>query len=127
MSEAERAQAVFPGGISNGEFGLPAAALVVMDRAEGYRLWDTAGREYLDFSMGWGSCLVGHARPEVVAAVQAQASAGSNFAYLNRHVLALAEEIKRVSPAADLLRFCASGTEATMYCQRLARAYTGKT
>ncbi len=126
MNVAERALAVFPAGISNGEFGLPSEDLVVMARGGGCRLWDTGGKEYLDFSLGWGSCLVGHARPEVVEAVRDQAANGSNFAYLNGHALALAEEIKRVSPASERLRFCASGTEATMYCQRLARGYTGK-
>ncbi|MDX1576260.1 MAG: aminotransferase class III-fold pyridoxal phosphate-dependent enzyme [Kiloniellales bacterium] len=118
--------AVFPAGISNGEFGLPDDGIVVMARGEGCRLWDGDGKEYLDFSMGWGSVLVGHARPEVAAAVRAQASRGSNFAYLNGEALALAEEIARISPAAERLRFCASGTEATMYCQRLARAFTGR-
>jgi len=121
-----RALGIFPAGISNGEFGLPPDLLAVMERAEGCRLWDTAGNEFLDFSMGWGSCLVGHARPEVVEAVQRQAPLGANFAYLNNQALALAEEIGRVSPAAERLRFCASGTEATMYCQRLARAFTGR-
>jgi glutamate-1-semialdehyde 2,1-aminomutase len=121
-----RALAVFPGGIANGEFGLPADALVAIERGEGARLWDTAGKEYLDFSMGWGSALVGHACPEVVEAVGRQAPFGSNFAYLNTQSLALAEEIKRACPAAERLRFCASGTEATMYCLRLARAYTGR-
>lgn len=121
-----RALKAFPAGIANGEFGLPEENLVAIARGQGARLWDTAGKEYLDFSLGWGSCLVGHARPEVVEAVMRQAPLGSNFAYLNPHVLALAEEIQRVSPAAERLRFCASGTEATMYCQRLARAFTGK-
>ncbi len=122
----ERALSVFPAGISNGEFGLPPERLVVMARGEGYRLWDAEGREFLDFSVGWGSCLVGHARPEVVAAVRDQAARGANFAYLNGHALALAEEIRRLSPAVEALCFCASGTEATMYCLRLARAFTGK-
>jgi glutamate-1-semialdehyde 2,1-aminomutase len=123
---SERALATFPAGIANGEYGLPPDRLFVMARGAGARVWDTAGREYLDFSLGWGSCLVGHARPEVVEAVCRQAPLGSNFAYLNDQALALAEEIRRVSPAAERLRFCASGTEATMYCQRLARAVTGK-
>jgi glutamate-1-semialdehyde 2,1-aminomutase len=123
---AARALAAFPAGISNGEFGLPPEALIAIERGQGARLWDVDGREYLDFSMGWGSGLVGHARPEVVEAVTRQAPLGSNFAYLNRHALALAEEIRRVSPASQRLRFCASGTEATMYCQRLARAFAGK-
>jgi glutamate-1-semialdehyde 2,1-aminomutase len=126
MTAAERALAVFPAGNSNGEYGLPDERIVVMERGLGHRLWDTAGKEYLDFSLGWGSCLVGHARPEVVEAVRTQASLGSNFAYLNSHVLELAEEIRRAVPGVERLRFCASGTEATMYCQRLARALTGK-
>ncbi len=126
MNAGERALAVFPAGISNGEYGLPPERLVVISRGAGARVWDSAGQEYLDFSLGWGSCLVGHARPEVVEAVARQAPLGSNFAYLNDHALALAEEIHRVAPAAERLRFCASGTEATMYCQRLARAVSGK-
>lgn len=122
--ERERALAVFPAGISNGEFGLAPERLVVMARGQGCRLWDTTEREWLDFSLGWGSVLVGHARPEIVAAVTEQAPRGSNFAYLNRHALAVAEEILRACPAAERLRFCASGTEATMYCERVARAFT---
>ena len=125
-TDARRALDVFPAGIANGEFALPAEQLVVMDRGEGCRLWDTSGREYLDFSMAWGSCLVGHARPEIVDAVRRQAGQGSNFAYLNAPLLELAEEIRRVSPASETMRFCASGTEANMYCHRLARAFTGK-
>ena len=77
--ERNRALSVFPGGISNGEFGLPPDRLVVLERGEGSRLWDTTGREWLDFSLGWGSVLVGHARPEIVAAVAAQVPRGSNF------------------------------------------------
>ena len=120
-----RAQAVFPAG-SNGEFNLPPELAIVIARGRGCELWDSAGRHFLDFSMGWGSVLVGHARPEVVEAVTAQAPQGSNYAYVTEASLALAEEILRVSPACEALRFCASGTEATMYCQRLARAFTGR-
>ncbi|WP_085902337.1 aspartate aminotransferase family protein [Kiloniella majae] len=125
-SVQKRALSVFTAGISNGEFGFPPESLIEVAKGKGARLWDSSGKEYLDFSMGWGSCLVGHAREEVVDAVQKQAELGSNFAYLNNHALQLAEEIQRIAPAVDRLRFCASGTEATMYCQRLARAFTGK-
>ncbi len=121
-----RSLEVFPAG-SNGEFNLPPELSMVIAGGEGCEIWDTEGRRYIDFSMGWGSSLVGHARPEVVAAVQQQAPLGSNFAYVNAKTLALAEEICRLSPACEQVRFCASGTEATMYCQRLARAHTGKT
>jgi glutamate-1-semialdehyde 2,1-aminomutase len=120
-----RSLEVFPAG-SNGEFNLPPELSMVIAGGEGCEIWDTEGRRYIDFSMGWGSSLVGHARPEVVAAVQQQAPLGSNFAYVSAKTLALAEEICRLSPACEQVRFCASGTEATMYCQRLARAHTGK-
>lgn len=123
--DAERSLAVFPGG-SNGEFGLPFGLTRVIERGEGCRLWDTAGNELLDMSMGWGSALVGHARAEVVDAVVGAAPLGGNFAYPSMHALALAEELVRLSPACERVRFCASGTEATMYCLRLARAYSGR-
>ncbi len=121
----ERSLAVFPAG-SNGEFNLPPDLAMVIARGEGCTLWDSDGRAYLDFSMGWGSALVGHARPEVTRAVSRQAALGANFAYVTENALLLAEEIVRVSPACERIRFCASGTEAAMYCLRLARAFTGR-
>ncbi len=122
-SPRKRSLAVFPAG-SNGEFNLPEEMAIVVARGAGCELWDTDGRRFLDFSMGWGSVLVGHAHPEIVAAVTRRAPLGSNFAYVNEESLPLAEEIVRASPACEMVRFCASGTEATMYCQRLARAFT---
>jgi len=123
--DVERSFSVFPGG-SNGEFNLTRELSMVVSHGEGCRLWDTAGREYLDYSMGWGSALVGHARPEVTEAVVRQAPLGANFAYVNEQSLALAEEMVSICPAVERMRFCASGTEATMYCLRLARAHTGR-
>ena len=131
MSKAEipeavqRSLRVFPGG-SNGEFNLPAELSIVISQGKGCELRDTSGASYLDFSMGWGSVLVGHAHPEVTESVIRQASLGANFAYVNDNSLALGEELCRLSPACERVRFCASGTEATMYCQRLARAFTGR-
>lgn len=122
---AARSLAVFPAG-SNGEFNLPPGLAAVIVRGKGCEIWDARGKRYLDFSMGWGSVLPGHAREEVVEAVARQAPLGSNFAYINEPGLRLAEEIVRLSPACERVRFCASGTEATLYCQRLARAFTGR-
>ena len=122
---AARSLAVFPAG-SNGEFNLPPELGMVIAGGEGAEVWDTAGRRFIDFSMGWGSALVGHNRPEVTEAVIRQAGRGANFAYVNEPSLALAEEIQRLAPAAERVRFCASGTEATMYALRLARAHTGR-
>ncbi|MFQ5985656.1 MAG: aspartate aminotransferase family protein, partial [Alphaproteobacteria bacterium] len=124
-SLSERALAIFPAG-SNGEFNLPEELATVISHGSGSELWDVEGRHFLDFSMGWGSALVGHAHPEVTEAVTRQAGRGANFAYVTENSLLLGEEIARVSPACERLRFCASGTEATMYCQRLARAFTGR-
>lgn len=121
----QRSLRVFPGG-SNGEFNLPPELSIVISQGKGSELRDTTGASYLDFSMGWGSVLVGHANAEVTDAVVRQAALGANFAYVNDNSLALGEELCRLSPACEQVRFCASGTEATMYCQRLARAYTGR-
>ncbi|MFQ6022768.1 MAG: aspartate aminotransferase family protein [Acidiferrobacterales bacterium] len=121
----DRSLAVFPAG-SNGEFNLPPELTMVITNGKGCELWDSDGRKFLDFSIGWGSVLVGHAHPKIVEAVTTQVPLGSNFAYINENALLLAEEIVHLSPACDALRFCASGTEATMYCQRLARAFTGR-
>jgi len=125
LSARERSLRVFPAG-SNGEFNLPPELAMVIQRGQGCELWDSQGRRFLDFSMGWGSALVGHARPEIVAAVSRRIPQGSNFSYVTFDGLSLAEEIVRVSPACQQVRFCASGTEATMYCLRLAMAFTGR-
>jgi glutamate-1-semialdehyde 2,1-aminomutase len=122
---AERSRAVFPAGC-NGEFDLPEELSLVIERGKGCELWDTDSRRMLDFSMGWGSVLLGHARPEIVRAVSDRVPLGSNFAYVSAPAVELAEEIVRLSPACEAVRFCASGTEATMYCLRLARAFTGR-
>ena len=72
---AERSLRVFPGG-SNGEFNLPPELTIVITRGKGCELEDTTGATYLDFSIGWGSVLVGHARPEVTEAVTRQGHSG---------------------------------------------------
>jgi glutamate-1-semialdehyde 2,1-aminomutase len=122
---AQRSWRALPAG-SNGEFGLPPELSIVIASGQGCTLHDVRGRLFLDFSMGWGSVLLGHAHPSVVEAVTRQVPLGSNFAYVTTPSLELAEELIRVSPACEQVRFCASGTEATMYCLRLARAASGK-
>ena len=123
--ERERCHSVFPAG-SNGEFDFPPELTVVVERGEGPYLCDTDGNRFVDFSMGWGSVLVGHANERVVKAATAQAALGTNFACVNRRSLELAERILEISPACEQVRYCASGTEATHYCGRIARAATGR-
>jgi glutamate-1-semialdehyde 2,1-aminomutase len=122
---ARRSAVVFPGA-SLGEYNLPEDMAVVLAKGEGATVWDVDGRRFLDFTMGWGSVLLGHAHPAVVEAVRRQAGLGSNFAYVSAPALELAEELRRAVPCAERLRFCASGTEATAYAARLARAFTGR-
>ena len=126
MSTAsDRAWALFPAG-SLGEYNLPRELTVVLARGEGATVWDTEGGAFTDFTMGWGSVLLGHAHPAIVEAVRRRAGLGSNFAYLTDASLELAEAIARAVPCAERLRFCASGTEATAYAVRLARAHAGR-
>ena len=122
---AGRSLAVFPGG-SLGEYDLPPDLALVLARGAGAQVWDSEGRAFTDFTMGWGSAILGHAHPAVVEAGQRQAALGANFAYVTEPALALAEEIVRVVACAERVRFCASGTEATSYAVRLARAFTGR-
>ena len=122
---SERSLALFPAG-SLGEYNLPPELVRVLVRGDGAAVWDSEGRRYTDFTMGWGSVLLGHAHPAVVEAVRRRAGLGSNFAYVTEPALELAEELVRAVPCAERIRFCASGTEATGYAVRLARAYTGR-
>lgn len=124
-SLAERAFTAFPGG----SLGLETTSrdqILVLTRGEGDTVWDSEGRAYLDFSMGWGSVLLGHAHPAVTQAVIRQAPRGSNFSHLNEQALDLAEALIAGIPCVECLRFCASGTEATLHAVALARAFTGR-
>ena len=114
----ETAKRVLPGG----SFGnMPAE--VILKEGKGGRIWDEAGREYVDFLLGSGPMFVGHAHPEVTAAVQAQVPFGTTFFGNNRHGIALAEAIVDAVPCADQVRFVCSGTEADLYAMRAARAF----
>lgn len=125
-SYSERALDIFPAG-SNGEYGIPADQVPVIERGNGCRVWDTEGRRLLDMTMAWGSALVGHAHPKVIEAATRQAALGANFAAVNRQSVELAERISAISPCAERIRFVASGTEATLLCLRVAIGATGRT
>ncbi len=98
---SERSLALFPAG-SLGEYNLPPELVRVLVRGEGTTVWDTEGRRYTDFTMGWGSVLLGHAHPAVTEAVRRQAGLGSNFAYVTEPALELAEELVRAVPCAAM-------------------------
>jgi glutamate-1-semialdehyde 2,1-aminomutase len=98
---------------------------IVIREGRGGRVWDVSGNEYVDFLLGSGPMLVGHAHPRVTAAVQAQVARGTTFFANNESGIRLAERIVSAVPCAEQVRFTSSGTEATHYAMRLARAHRG--
>ena len=99
------------------------ATSVVIEKGKGGRVWDAAGNEYVDYLLGSGPIIVGHAHPEVVAAVREQLDSGATFFAINEHAILLAEEIVKAVPCAEKVRFSSTGSEATVYAMRAARAY----
>lgn len=97
-----------------------------MARGRGSRVWDAEGREYIDYVLGSGPLILGHAHPAVVDAVTRQAALGSTFYTLNQPIIELAERIIDRANCAELVQFCSTGSEATLYAMRLARAATGR-
>ncbi len=115
---AETAKQALPGG----EFGNGVADIIVRE-GRGGRVWDESGNEYVDFLLGSGPMLVGHAHPQVMDAAQAQLAKGTTFFANNRHGIELAREIVDAVPCAEKVRFVSTGTEADAYAMRAARAF----
>lgn len=120
-----RANRVLPGG-TVALFRLPPEVAVVVARGEGSRVWDLDGREYLDFVMGSGPLILGHAHPAIVRAVKEQAERGSQYYTLNEPAIRLAETIVEAVPCAEKVRFAVTGSEAASHALKLARAFTGR-
>src|SRR5260370_19343216 len=118
----QKAMRVLPGGVLGGYYAPQELAFVVRE-AHGPRLYDFWGREYIDYILGSGALVLGHAHPAVVAAVEAQLRKGTTYFQLSEPTLSLAEEICRAVPCAEQVRFCGSGSEATFFALRVARAH----
>jgi glutamate-1-semialdehyde 2,1-aminomutase len=99
---------------------------IYVDHAKGGRLWDIDGNEYVDYRLGYGPCILGYGDPRVDAAALAGMDVGGVFALSTEREYAVAERISQMVPAAELVRFSNSGTEAVMTALRLARAVTEK-
>jgi glutamate-1-semialdehyde 2,1-aminomutase len=120
-------------GAALGMMHLPRDLNPVMVRGQGSRLWDADGKEYIDYLLGSGPMILGHAHPAVVEAVRRQVALGSTYFALNRPVIELAEKLVNAVPCGRkaygdnaAVRFQTSGSEATFGAMRLARAFTGR-
>ncbi|MFK7997596.1 MAG: glutamate-1-semialdehyde 2,1-aminomutase [Granulosicoccus sp.] len=124
----ERARQVIPGGVNSPvrAFGSVGGTPRFIAEASGAYVFDTQQNKYIDYIGSWGPMLLGHAHPEVIAAVQAAAEHGLSFGAPTELEVEMAELICSVVPSIESVRMCSSGTEATMSAIRLARGYTGR-
>jgi glutamate-1-semialdehyde 2,1-aminomutase len=123
-----RAKNVIPGGVNStvrafkGVGGTPVFAA----SGKGARITDVDGNTYIDYVMSWGPLILGHAHPAVVEAVVRAAERGTSYGMPTDAESELAELVVAMVPSAEKVRFCSSGTEATMAALRLARGATGR-
>src|SRR5438270_35292 len=117
-----RADQVLPGGVLGSHRSGPGLEFVVKEGRGAY-LYDMAGRRYLDYLLGSGPMLLGHAHPAVVAAVERQMARGTSIFQLNVPAIQLAEEIVKAVPCAEQVRYTSSGSDATFFALRVARAF----
>ncbi|GBD23217.1 Glutamate-1-semialdehyde 2,1-aminomutase [bacterium HR29] len=122
---AERARRVLPSGVTHDARYLRPFPVAV-ERAAGSRKWDVDGHELIDYVMGHGALLLGHAHPVVTEAVVRQAQRGTHYGAGHELEVRWAELVCGLVPSAEAVRFTSSGTEATLMALRLARAATGK-
>ncbi len=109
-----------------GLFVLPPDVNLVVARGEGSHLWDVSGREFIDYHLGSGPVLLGHANPAITEAVRNQLGKGTTYYFLNEPEIELARRIVDAVPCAELVHFSGSGTEATFFALRIARVFTGR-
>ena len=121
----ERARKVMPDGVAQIMRSMEPFPIAIA-RAAGARKWDVDGNEYIDYHLGSGALLLGHAHPEVMDAIQEQMTLGWHYAQPHLLEAEWGEWIQRLVPSVERLRFVNSGTEADLLAIRLARAYSGK-
>ena len=117
-----------PGGVNSPvrAFKAVGGTPVFFSRAKGPYLYDVDGKSYIDYIGSWGPMIAGHANPRVLDAVRASIENGLSFGAPTAIETEMAERVKTFFPSMEKLRFCSSGTEATMSAIRLARGFTGR-
>jgi glutamate-1-semialdehyde 2,1-aminomutase len=126
MTDSATVAAEFIPGKCFGTFKLPDEVAFIAERGEGSYLWTTDGRHLIDFVLGSGPMMIGHAHPRVVSAIHEQAMRGTTFYAMNDVAPRLAARIAEMVPCAEAVKFVGDGAEATFYSLRLARAFSGR-
>ena len=121
----KRARGVMPGGISHNVHYFTPYPFYIKDGI-GSKIWDIDGNEYVDLWMGNFTHILGHRPPVVTEAIEQQLKVGIHWGLVFEKQIEWAELIQEIIPCAEMVRFCCSGTEATMYAVRIARAFTGR-
>ena len=121
----ERAKKVLPAGVSYGIRHFEPYPFYTV-RAEGSKLYDVDGNEYIDFWLGHTALILGHGHPNIVSAVEKQLRNGTHYGTPHELEFKLAEQVARMVPSCEMMRFTNSGTEANMYTTRLVRTYTDR-
>ena len=124
----ERAQQLLPGGVNSPvrAFRAVGGTPPFMTHGEGPYLFDVDGNRYVDYVLSYGPLVLGHADPDVVAAITEATQSGTSFGTPHEQEIELAAMIQSQMPSLQMMRFVNSGTEATMSALRLARAFTGR-
>ena len=122
------AKQVIPGGVNSPvrSFSGVGGTPVFIDHASGAYIYDSAGKRYIDYVGSWGPMILGHAHPDVIAAVKQAAEKGLSFGAPTEIETLMAHRVCELMPSIELVRMVSSGTEATMSAIRLARGYTGR-
>jgi glutamate-1-semialdehyde 2,1-aminomutase len=123
-----KAQEIIPGGVNSPVRAFRSVGEIprFITRAEGSRIYDVDGKEYLDYVGSWGPLILGHAHPDIIEAVTAAARKGLSFGAATEAEITMAELICRMVPSVEMVRLVNSGTEAVMSAIRVARGYTGR-
>ncbi|MFA6541650.1 MAG: glutamate-1-semialdehyde 2,1-aminomutase [Bacteroidota bacterium] len=124
----QRAQVRIPGGVNSPVRAFKSVGQnpVFIAKANGSKLWDVDGNEFIDYVGSWGPMILGHAHPVILEAIQKAAVNGTSFGAATEREVEMAELVCSIMPSVEMIRMVNSGTEATMSAIRLARAYTGK-
>mgnify|MGYP001183589542 CR=1 FL=1 len=122
------ARKYIPGGVNSParSWGGVGGDPIFLRKGSGSKVWDVDDNEYIDYVCSWGPLVLGHAHPEVLAAISSAATDGTSFGAPTEMETDIAKMVVDTYPSIDMVRFVSSGTEATMSALRLARAFTGR-